>query len=67
VRQPPAEPNAVEVVDRRKRRVVLPACTGCGAANTWVAVRTQHFLFIGCPRCEYLWSVRKPEPDSASA
>lgn len=65
VLQLPAEPNA-EVFDRRKRRVVLPSCTGCGAANTWVCVRTQHFLFIGCPRCEYLWSVRKPEPDSAS-
>jgi hypothetical protein len=67
VLQLPAEPNAAEVFDRRKRRVVLPSCTGCGAANTWVAVRTQHFLFIGCPRCAYLWSVRKPEPDPASA
>lgn len=64
--QPPLESGrGPALADRHENRFVLPPCVFCGAVNTHVVEQTRQFLFVGCPHCSYLFSLPKPQHDSA--
>jgi hypothetical protein len=46
--------------DRRKHRLQLPPCSGCGSTKTAVATRTPYVLYVRCSSCACVWSIPKP-------
>jgi hypothetical protein len=51
--------------DVRERRLVLPDCAFCGSIHTSVVSFTEHFIFLRCPQCPFLFSIAKPRPETA--
>lgn len=50
-------------LDRRRNRLILPACSACRHDGPRVTVRTDYVLYLRCEHCGAVWSVPKPGCD----